>query len=320
MRDQFFDSRRLSREQLAGLLPRRNGPAVRRFLAQYAVFVGSVALLAAADRLGLPAWASVAPILAVALSVMAMFALTHETAHRTAFASPTMNRVAAWLAAAPFLYMPAAFQEFHFAHHRHTHDPGRDPEISLGGEPGPAVTSSWFMYLGFLSGLPLLLYKIAMLCAAAVGGPKAVWERLFFYVRPQVRRRITWQARVILAAHAVTIAAALRWFPGLFLVYAGLALGHALLAGYIMAEHNGLPHAGNVLERTRTTRANAFVKWLMWNMPYHAEHHAYPAVPYHALPALHEALAPELVNVGDGYLAFHRSVVTALARGGPFAA
>jgi len=28
------------------------------------------------------------------------------------------------------------------------------------------------------------------------------------------------------------------------------------------------------------------VLYLFWNMPYHAEHHMLPAVPFHALPGL----------------------------------
>jgi fatty acid desaturase len=51
------------------------------------------------------------------------------------------------------------------------------------------------------------------------------------------------------------------------------------------------------------------IRWLFWNMPYHAEHHAYPAIPWHALPQLHALLAPELKQEQKGYLAFHRSVL-----------
>jgi fatty acid desaturase len=45
-------------------------------------------------------------------------------------------------------------------------------------------------------------------------------------------------------------------------------------------------------------------------MPYHAEHHAYPAVPFHALPALHTELREELRNRDLGYSAFHLKVLS----------
>ncbi len=81
-------------------------------------------------------------------------------------------------------------------------------------------------------------------------------------------------------------------------------MGHCLLASYLSPEHNGLPHQGNILEKTRSIKANKFVKLLMWNMTYHAEHHAYPAVPFHALPQLHEEIKEEISNK-EGHLEFN---------------
>ena len=52
-----------------------------------------------------------------------------------------------------------------------------------------------------------------------------------------------------------------------------------------------------------TTRA---VHWLTWNMPYHVEHHAYPAVPFHALPRLHAIVDDEIKYRGQGYIAVTR--------------
>ena len=39
-----------------------------------------------------------------------------------------------------------------------------------------------------------------------------------------------------------------------------------------------------MLENSRTTYTNALVRFLAWNMPFHAEHHAWPSIPFHALP------------------------------------
>ena len=100
---------------------------------------------------------------------------------------------------------------------------------------------------------------------------------------------------------------------------AGLALGlpvllawpvaHLALGLSLMAEHTGLPNAGSQLERTRTVRSNGLVRWFMWNMPYHAEHHTHAGVPFHAVPRLHGRLEPDLVNVATGHLAFHREAL-----------
>jgi len=47
------------------------------------------------------------------------------------------------------------------------------------------------------------------------------------------------------------------------------------------------------------------VKFIMWNMPYHAEHHAFPAVPFHALPQLHKSIESEIINKQDGIISLH---------------
>jgi fatty acid desaturase len=48
----------------------------------------------------------------------------------------------------------------------------------------------------------------------------------------------------------------------------------------------------------------------MWEMPYHAEHHRYPALPFFALARVHEVLGPELVHVArNGYIGVHADFI-----------
>ena len=53
----------------------------------------------------------------------------------------------------------------------------------------------------------------------------------------------------------------------------------------------------------------------MWNMPYHTEHHMYPAVPFHALAKLNRLMSPDLKVVADSYGAVHRDYWRALRAG-----
>ena len=71
-----------------------------------------------------------------------------------------------------------------------------------------------------------------------------------------------------------------------------VVLGQPMLRLYLLAEHTGCPMVPEMLENSRTVHTNAVVRFLAWNMPYHAEHHAYAAIPFHALPRAHAALAP----------------------------
>lgn len=317
MDEQFHESRRLDKAVLAELVTSRSdGPALRRFGLQYGLLLGSGGIIAAAPAL--PIWAVAAAVPVYALMTMGMFALVHESGHQTAFASRRLNRAATWLAGAPIYYAPSLFREFHFAHHRHTNEPGRDPEISLAGKPAPGLGESFPLYLGYLSGQPLMQFKIVMLIAAALGAPQQPGKGFLFYVSARAKARVGWEARAVLALHALLLGAAIAWLPGLWLLLGAQALGHAILSGYLICEHTGLAHAGDIFARTRSTRAHPLLAWLMWNMPYHAEHHAYPAVPWHALPRLRALLGPELLHLDPGYFDVHRRLLAAFARGERF--
>jgi fatty acid desaturase len=47
-------------------------------------------------------------------------------------------------------------------------------------------------------------------------------------------------------------------------------------------------------------------------MPYHAEHHAYPALPFHALPKAHALLKARIAVQAPGYIAVHREIIMQL--------
>ena len=83
-------------------------------------------------------------------------------------------------------------------------------------------------------------------------------------------------------------------------------LGQPFLRLYLLAEHWGCANGSDMFVNTRTTETNGLVRLLAWNMPYHVEHHAYPAVPFHSLPALHPLVRAEIVVLTPGYRALHR--------------
>ncbi|HLQ85309.1 MAG TPA: fatty acid desaturase, partial [Salinisphaeraceae bacterium] len=65
---------------------------------------------------------------------------------------------------------------------------------------------------------------------------------------------------------------------------------------------------------TRTTLTSLPVRLLMWNMSFHAEHHLYPAVPFHALAELHHDVRARLQVIALGYPAAHRDIRRRLRR------
>lgn len=313
MQAQFHDSPKLSKDILLPLMQRRNGPAFLQFFVLLVCFLGtSTWIVLAWDS----AWWNMAlSYLIFGTLVCSTFAGLHETAHNTAFQSRRWNRIAASVLGVLHFYPASIFRALHFTHHRHTHQPGMDPEITLAGKPAPSTIGSLPMYLGWLTGLPLLLFKLGMITMCAIGLPEAVRKRLYPFIRPKERAQVVPESLLVLATHTGIALLALLVHPGFWGILIGQCIGHAFLAAYLIMEHNGLPHEGDIMKRTRSIQAPVLLKRIMWNMPYHAEHHAYPAVPFYALPALHQELKPEILHGEEGHLKFHLKIVRKLFSG-----
>jgi fatty acid desaturase len=269
----------------------------RAGLGRLAVHGGALLALGAAIAAQVPFWEAL--MLPQGILLAFLFTLQHETTHGTPFASGRLNE---WIGRAtgvvivqPFLW----FRHFHFAHHRHTGDPERDPELAGGAEP-----DDWPGFLWHLSTLGYWRDKAAVLARTAFGRIEAPY--LPARLHPRLRR----EARTMLALYAAAAAFTLAVSPVLLRVWlVPLVLGFPVLRLYLLAEHGRCPRVADMLDNTRTTSTAAFVRFLAWNMPYHAEHHLYPQVPFHRLPDLHARIAPHLRQTSPGYAAFTRDYV-----------
>ena len=235
-------------------------------------------------------WAALLPL---GLALVFLFTLQHECTHQTPFHSVWLNEVAGHFCAIVLLQPFYWFRAFHMAHHRYTNDPDRDPELQ-----GDAKPESWPAMVWHLSTLGYWADKIRVLIANARGQLDPS------YVSPKARRRIVMEARILLTAYAC-LALFTLYNPILIWIWLlPLALGFPFLRLYLLAEHGRCPQIANMFLNSRTTLTNRIVRFLAWNMPYHAEHHAYPQVPFHQLPQLHNTVAQHLGTLTNGYAQF----------------
>ena len=206
----------------------------------------------------------------------------HECGHGSAFRTRWMNDVIYEIASFQVMRNPVAWRWSHARHHTNTYIVGRDPEIAF--MRPPAVVK---LLLAFI-------------------GVEAAWESLGFLMRqasgnlsedekdyiPETERwKAVFAARIHIAIYGATLAAALIWQSWIPLMLIGLprlfGCWHMVMTGLL--QHGGL--ADNVVDHrlnSRTVYMNRISRFIYWNMNYHIEHHMFPMVPYHALPALHE--------------------------------
>ena len=235
-----------------------------------------------------------------------LFAPLHESVHWTAFRSRRLNDVVAWACGALLLLPPGYFRAFHFAHHRHTQDPARDPELAA---PKPRTLRT---YVWHAAGLPYWRERLA----TTVRHARARVDEPFIGARQ--RPEIVREARLLLGVYllAVVASSAASSAALIYLWLGPVLLGQPFLRLYLLAEHTGCPLVANMLENSRTTRSLAPLRRLAWNMPYHAEHHACPALPFHALPVAHRILKARIAVQAPGYVAVHREILAGLRPGG----
>ncbi len=93
-----------------------------------------------------------------------------------------------------------------------------------------------------------------------------------------------------------------------------LLVGLPFLRLYLLCEHTLCPNSDDGFANTRTTLSNPLVRFLMWNLPYHAEHHLFPNIAFHHLPEAHRHLRPHLKYVAKGYVQVQREIVRSLGR------
>ena len=288
----------LSQEQRDRLTAKSDIPALPLFLLHF----GSILLLGILIAAQVPFW----PLLMIpqGIAIAFLFTLLHETIHQTAFRTGWLNEVAARMASF-MLALPADwFRYFHFAHHRFTQEPEKDPELAFAK---PATLGQYVLHV---SGLPVWWGHAKTLVINATGRCRDD------FVPPKGHDKVRREARVMIAAYAAIVVGCivLRTPVLLFSWILPALIGQPFLRLYLLAEHGRCPYVANMLENSRTTLTNIAIRKLAWNMPYHAEHHAYPGVPFHRLPEFHGLIENHLKQVEKGYARFNSKYVSELQR------
>lgn len=237
-----------------------------------------------------------------------LFTALHECTHKTAFRTKWLNVLVGYPCGLAIAWPYEYYFVFHWAHHRHTQDPLRDPEL-VGGTVPRSDTQLAILFSGVLQ----IYGRLRVLFRHAVAGRSdAPW------VPDSKQALVILEARAYLFIYLALIVGSVALHSAILLWVwlVPLFIGQIFLRPYLLAEHTGCDTTRSAFENTRTTRASALLMWFSWNMPYHVEHHAYPTVPFHALPRLNNKVADRLVYHGRSYPAVAREVWAWLRRTG----
>ncbi|MDE1173152.1 MAG: fatty acid desaturase [Parvibaculaceae bacterium] len=276
MEQKVFNRRELIEPaRLRMLSVRSNTRGLLQLFSQLAAIAVTTTLLA----LLWGSWWGVLPFMAQGILINCLYAGQHEMSHYTAFRSRWLNE---WVGEIIgfFVIYPAKWDRwFHMAHHKHTQDWGKDPELLI--RP-PYTRWTWLLNMSSV----LYWYgriRSTLRCAFGKIPPYAWW------LTATQPREVVAEARWYVAGYVLILLLSL-WFR------TPVALQFWLAPMFLMkwvhqfqnvGEHTGLSHHGlDTMRNTRTLTGPAVVRWLVWNMSYHAAHHTFPGVPFHRLPEL----------------------------------
>lgn len=296
----------LPRSTLERLQRRSDARGLVRLLGHLGAIAGAGYLVYLAESRGTGLLLELVTQSVLGFTLVTMFAAMHESVHRTAFRSQRLNDLVGWFAGLLSFYNSTFYRPYHGWHHRYTQIPGGDPELE---DRKPVGVAS---YLLELSGVPWWLGKLKTHWTIATGRT-ASFRFLTARTAPGVVRSV----RLQLAVYGLGIAASVALGHPYFVTYwlVPMVLGQPLLRAILLAEHTGCSHTPDGFTNTRTTHTFFFVRFLMWEMPYHAEHHLHPALPFFSLAEAHASLGPRLEYVERrGYLAFNIQLVNGLRK------
>jgi fatty acid desaturase len=247
------------------------------------------------------------------IGIVHLFAAQHEFAHRTAFRTRRLNDVLGWLFGAIIMLPHVYFRWEHTDHHTYTQDAKRDPQLI----PQPRSLWGYFLYL---STIPYWVGFLRPFTRHLLGIIRDEEKR---FIPATERRKVIWEARAMLALYAAAAAYSVAFHTLVLLLYWLIPrlLAEPFMRYIRMTEHVGRPvNSADFLENSRTCLVSAPLRWLAWNMPYHAEHHLSPGVPFHALPALNGELSRVRRSIWHGYHAAHKEILLRAVHAAPISA
>ncbi|MEM6945126.1 MAG: fatty acid desaturase, partial [Pseudomonadota bacterium] len=208
-----------------------------------------------------------------------LYAGQHELSHATVFKTKWPNELFGRIIGFLMLY-PRDFDKIqHWAHHQHTQKWEKDGELIR----EPYTLTSYLLWFWGVTYWWSRVSRIVRFCRGRVYEP---------YVRPDEHALVIKEARIHAALYATiaTVSVAAGSWAAVILWLAPMIVMKPVHQLQNTIEHLGLSHESDILENTRTTKTNAVMRWLCWQMPYHTAHHTFPSVPFWKLRELDAAM------------------------------
>jgi fatty acid desaturase len=224
----------------------------------------------------------VAAQLVAASQLISLYTLMHQAAHGSVASSRRVNRV---VGTALGLLLGTSFSGYracHLAHHRYLREE-RDPQEAVYPSYPRRVPMAVTLAIASVLGAAIFMWVRIPVTGARFGRRRAVYAEFFAAVAFHATVLLLVVPRDALLPLLGVVVIAVIWGSAIDIVY-----------------HQGLPMTGGP-ESCRSLRSDWFGRLVLNGENWHAEHHAYPAVPGNNLRHLARLIGPRLRRSGAVY-------------------
>jgi fatty acid desaturase len=233
-----------------------------------------------------------------------LYAAQHELSHSTVFSTRKVNEIFGRVIGFLMIFPRDYDQVMHFAHHTHTQNWERDGELVR----EPYTLRSYLLWMSGITYWRNRFFGVIRRARGIIIEP---------YIRAEEEAKVVQESRIHLILYVIIALGSIvtqSWAVLSFWILPMIATKpvHQLQN---TIEHLGLSHNDDILENTRSTKTNAFMRWLCWQMPYHTAHHVFPSVPFWKLHKLNTKIEAQAGSVHRmGWIEFQVEVIKCLAQ------
>jgi len=292
--------------RLRSLMELRNGPGVVYLLTWAALLSGTGYALYLAQE---TAW--IVPAIFVYGTVLTVpaYAVSHESAHGTFLKTKWLNAIVFWLTSLIYFEDPTHRFRSHMRHHNYTWINRVDTQMPF---RTPLNLTRWFLEF---SGLMQYVYDFNYMIMNAVGIHDTFTQSYMPEKDLPLLRR---DSRLFLAFYAALLGIVTylnAWWYFLLFFIAPRLIGGISMQFFTIIQHAEMEEDQPDLRRScRSFDTNWVGRFLYCGMNRHIEHHLYPKVPFHALPALKKELGDQLPEPSNGAFAANVQVLGAVIK------
>ncbi len=243
-------------------------------------------------------------------------ALWHETGHKTAFQSKSLNEFFYYISCFMAYFEPTRWRYTHFIHHGHTYsteDP-YDHEIEYGNNL--RNTTGKFI-INLIPFAELIFFKnhISFEIVRHALGIKT--KVMIDSIPEKMIPKCILISRIFVLVWIMIVISSLifnSWLPILYLLLPNF-YGKTLHKLVSFTQHAGL--ARDLKDHRFTSREmylNPILSFLYWKMEYHMTHHMFPTIPSYNLNILHEHIKGQIPKTNKGLIDAYKDIIPALIK------